>query len=527
MKESVSGQTIRFDTRQLEAILFDLDGVITRTAWVHAAAWKKLFDAYLHKRTKQTGEDFQPFDIETDYRRYLDGKPRDDGIKSFLASRHIALPDGQPDDPPNRDTICGLGNAKQAYFLEQLAEKGVAVYDATVSFIRQAKARGLKIAVISSSKNCPAVLEAAGIADLFDTRVDGVESERLGLKGKPNPTVFLEAARRLGVDPARAAVVEDAIAGVQAGRDGHFACVVGVNRNGGAKVLEENGANIVVHDLSELVISPTSAIAPLPSALEHFSDIVDSAQHKQLVIFLDFDGTLTPIVSRPEDAHLSDTMRTVLQELARTWTVAIVSGRDLEDVRQRVHLEQLYYAGSHGFEIAGPNGFQAIYGPAQAFLTDLDQAEGALRNRLDGIAGVQVERKHFAIAVHYRRASEADVDTIAAVVDGIQQTHPALRRTGGKKVFELRPDLDWHKGTALFWLLEAMDLDRNDVLAVYIGDDVTDEDAFLALRDAGIGIIVTDGSSRHTAARYALAHTEAVGAFLEALAGARKRSDTR
>lgn len=517
--------TAVIDPQYFDAILFDLDGVVTRTAAVHAAAWKQVFDTYLDKRTKDSGETFQPFDIAADYQRYVDGKPRSEGIRSFLAARAITLPEGQPNDSPECETVSGLGNAKQAHFLALLQNEGVEVYDTTVAFIRQAKAHGLKVAVISSSKNCARVLEAAGLTHLFEARVDGVERERLGLQGKPDPAVFLEAAKRLGVDPARTAVVEDAIAGVQAGRDGQFAYVIGLGRDEHAKHLEAQGADIVVPDLSALTICShntaskeiTVPIASLPDALEHIEDIVGEAGQQRLVIFLDYDGTLTPIVARAEDAHLSSPMRATLIELARTLPVAIVSGRDLQDVRQHVALQSLYYAGSHGFEIAGPHDFHRVHEAAETFLGDLDQAEAALRQRLDRIAGARVERKRFAIAVHFRQVSQDDEDAVAATVTEVQQAHPRLRQTGGKKVFELRPGLDWHKGKALFWLLEVMELARDAVWPVYIGDDVTDEDAFRVLHDTGVGVVVIEASDHVTAARYALADTEAVRSFLQTL----------
>jgi trehalose-phosphatase len=263
----------------------------------------------------------------------------------------------------------------------------------------------------------------------------------------------------------------------------------------------------------------------LPSALDHLANLLQMAGNKRLVIFLDYDGTLTPIVSRPEDAHLPDTMRTVLSDLTRCYTVAIVSGRGLEDVRGRVHIEDIYYAGSHGFEIAGPKGLYKVYGPAQTFLAALDQAETALREQLRDVAGAQVERKRFAIAVHFRGVKEADIHRVTTMVNTVQETHPTLRQTGGKKVYELRPNLDWHKGTALFWLLEVMGLNRQEVMPLYIGDDVTDEDAFRALQDQGVGILVTENVLRHTAARYALANTDAVHTFLASLLTAHKEGN--
>jgi trehalose 6-phosphate phosphatase len=245
--------------RAFDALLFDLDGVVTRTAAVHAAAWKRLFDEYLDRRARRTGEPFRPFDIEEDYLTYVDGRPRYDGVGSFLESRGIALPSGTPGDGPDQETVRGLGGRKNAYFREQLRAGGAEVFDTTVDLIRAAKAHGLKIAVVSSSKNCAEVLDAAGLAELFDARVDGVELERLALPGKPAPDMFLEAARRLGAEPGRAAVFEDAVSGVRAGRAGGFGLVVGVDRAGQAAALREAGADLVVSDLGELTLDPPAA----------------------------------------------------------------------------------------------------------------------------------------------------------------------------------------------------------------------------------------------------------------------------
>ena len=203
--------------RQFDAVIFDLDGVITRTARVHAAAWKKLFDEYLKKIFGD--EDIEPFDIETDYRNYVDGKPRYDGVKSFLTSRNIELPYGNQDDSADRETVCGLGNKKNQIFLQYLKIEGVEIYETSINLIRLLKNKGLKTAVVSSSKNCAAVLDAANISDLFDVKVDGVDSDALDFKGKPEPDIFLEAARRLWVEPERCAVFEDALSGVEAGTE--------------------------------------------------------------------------------------------------------------------------------------------------------------------------------------------------------------------------------------------------------------------------------------------------------------------
>ncbi len=234
---TITAPVVTLSPRDYDAFLFDLDGVLTKTASVHAAAWKKLFDGFLQERAARTGEAFLPFDIDADYRRYVDGKPRYDGVAAFLESRGIELPLGTAEDGPGEQTVHGLGNLKDQYFTRRLAQQGVEVYDATIALVRTLRAQEIKTAVVSSSINCAAVLEAAGLAQMFDARVDGMDITRLGLDGKPAPDAFLEAARRLKVDPSRAVVVEDAIAGVEAGRAGRFGLVIGVDRIGQSQAL--------------------------------------------------------------------------------------------------------------------------------------------------------------------------------------------------------------------------------------------------------------------------------------------------
>jgi beta-phosphoglucomutase family hydrolase len=243
---------------RLEAVVFDTDGVLTDTASVHAVAWKRLFDEYLALRTSRGQEPFRPF-AQADYLRSIDGRPRYDGVAGFLASRGIQLPWGDPSDPPGRETVCGLGNAKDGYFLAHLRDHGARPFPSSVAFVRRVRERGLGTAVVSASRNMGAVLDSAGLGDLFDVEVDGVEADRLGLPGKPDPALFLEAARRLGVAPGRAAVVEDALAGVEAGRRGGFGLVVGVDRGGQAAALAERGADVVVTDLGDLVLGGAAA----------------------------------------------------------------------------------------------------------------------------------------------------------------------------------------------------------------------------------------------------------------------------
>lgn len=232
------------------ACLFDMDGVLTRTATVHAAAWKQMFDEFLRERD---GDAFTPFDPAADYDEYVDGKRREDGTRSFLESRGIDLPEGSPDDPAGTATIAGLSERKNELVLEKLREDGVEMYDGSVRYVRAARDAGLRTAVVSSSANTAQVLEAGGIADLFEARVDGVTAKERDLAGKPAPDMFLAGAEALGVPASQAVVFEDALAGVEAGRAGGFACVVGVDRVGQADALKRHGADIVVKDLEELL----------------------------------------------------------------------------------------------------------------------------------------------------------------------------------------------------------------------------------------------------------------------------------
>jgi len=234
------------------ACLFDLDGVLTDTASVHSRAWAEMFDGYLRRRAGETGEPFRPFE-PVDYDRYVDGRPRLDGTRGFLESRGIDLPEGTPDDPPGSPTVQGLSNQKNALVLGLLADGGITVFDGSVRFVRAARERGLRTAVVSSSANTAQVLAAAGIADLFEARIDGVVAAQRGLAGKPAPDTFLAGAEALGASPAAAAVFEDALAGVAAGRAGGFGFVVGVDRVGQRAALLEHGADVVVDDLAELL----------------------------------------------------------------------------------------------------------------------------------------------------------------------------------------------------------------------------------------------------------------------------------
>jgi trehalose-phosphatase len=250
----------------------------------------------------------------------------------------------------------------------------------------------------------------------------------------------------------------------------------------------------------------------MPSALEHVQEI--AGPNYRVAVFLDYDGTLTPIVSHPEDAWLSDSARQALRELATCAPVAILSGRDLNDVRRRVDLDGIVYAGSHGFDIAGAGGLRRELGTA--YLSVLTTAQTELREALDEIPNAQLERKHFSIAAHYRNVKENDVPKVERAVGKVAARHRELRKMSGKKVYELVPAIDWNKGKAVLWLLEVLGLDLGNARPIYIGDDSTDEDAFAALRQRGIGILVSE-QSQPTAASYSLKNPAEVERFLRAL----------
>lgn len=519
---------------EVEAAIFDLDGVVTRTAGVHAAAWKRLFDDYLRRRSERTGEPFREF-TNADYLAHVDGLPRYEGVAAFLASRGIVLPWGTSSNPPERDTVCGLGNHKNELFRKVLEADGVEVFETTVALIRELRARRVPTALVSSSRNARAVLERAGLTGLFDVIVDGNDAARLGLKGKPDPDTFLAAARELGVPPGRSLMVEDALSGVAAGRAGGFGLVVGVDRAGQRETLQSAGADLVVSDLGEFPAAEASAAgggdnaarssrgAPggRPEPLRD-GDIARLIEGRVPAVFLDYDGTLTPIVARPDLAILSDAMQAAVRRLARLCTVAVISGRDRADVDRLVGIDELVYAGSHGFDIAGPEGRRIEHEESATFSAAAERAAGMLQEALAPIGGALVEPKRFAVAVHYRQVSEPDLPAIEAAVDRVITAVPELRLTHGKKVFELRPRFDWDKGKAVLWLLDALGLDRPEVLPVYLGDDTTDEDAFRALAGRGIGIFVGEPGVE-TAAVYRLEGPEAVGRFLDALAAELER----
>ncbi len=544
-----ASSTVFIDPDVFDGVIFDMDGVITDTAGLHAEAWKKLFDDVLKQHAWRTGERFVSFDPVDDYLKYVDGMSRADGVRTFLASRGIEVPEGSPDDPPDAETVHGLGSKKNDFFLTALEEHGAVAFPEAVRLLHELRAAGVATAIISASRNAGHVLDSAGVTELFDAQVDGTVADDLGLAGKPDPAVFLEAARRLGIDPARAVVVEDAEAGVAAGASGGFALVIGVDHTGAPERLLANGAHVVVHDMAEVAVGagedaaaarpaaaapaappaappadPATAVpmAELPSALEEWAAIEAHIAGRTLAVFLDYDGTLTPIVEHPEDALLDEGMRERIRDLASRCLVSVVSGRDVAFVIEQVAVDEVIYLGSHGFDVVTPEGVElsnAREGEFDRFLGPLNEAEHAITDAVAPVLGARIERKKYAIAVHYRQVAPVDAPIVERAVDEVLANQPLLRKTGGKKVFELRPDIDWDKGRALQWLLEALGKSGSDVVPVYIGDDLTDEDAFAVVRGRGLAIVVAGEDERASLAEYRVADTDEVGEVLGWLAG--------
>jgi trehalose-phosphatase len=499
------------ETTPYRAVISDMDGVITRTASVHQAAWREMFDAFLESRDGREGEDLAAF-TDADYREHLDGKPRLDGVRDFLASRGIALPEGDEDDGPDADTVWGLGRRKNELFNRVLDRDGVEVFTDTVAAFDRWQRGGLPVAAISSSRNCRKVLAAAGQLERFEAVVGGEVAATEGLNGKPD--LIAHAARQLGVDPARCVLLEDATSGVRAGREAGCGLVVGVDRVGGDHPadLEANGAHRVETDLAALRFPRN-----LPTLAAAGTDLGELRQGRPLCVFLDFDGTLSPIVDDPDAASISADMRAALRRLAARHTVAVVSGRDRADVQARARLEGIFYAGSHGLDIAGP-GREMAHPEAEAAVPEVEAAERLLRERVGDLEGAVIERKRFSVAAHYRMVDPGRADEVVQAAAEALQRFERLQARRGKKVVELVPAIDWDKGRAVRWLLDALDVDPERSLVLYLGDDETDEDAFLALAGLGVGFHVGPAVS-DTRADFRLADPDAVLRFLGALVG--------
>ncbi|MFO7978383.1 MAG: trehalose-phosphatase [Bacteroidales bacterium] len=333
----------------------------------------------------------------------------------------------------------------------------------------------------------------------------------------------MHAAERLGARAENSVVFEDAISGVQAGQRGYFGLVVGVNRFDNRQALLDQGADITIDTFDELDLDDETLLEEYFSRqgtpiFPERSDIFKVLSQRKPVIFLDYDGTLSPIVPRPEDAVLSEYMKDLLRHLAKLFTVAVVTGRDKQDVEQRVGLSEMIYAGSHGYIITGPDGLFMEHPDSKRIIPRLDEIEKEVETLLnEKTSGTQLDRKRYAIGIHYRNAAPGDEQKVLEIARQMVEKHQGFKMGEGKKIVEIKPDLDWDKGKAVNWIMEALELDqRQDLIPMYIGDDITDEDAFKALQGHGIGILV-GGHGQKTAARYALKNVFQVKEFFARL----------
>jgi len=481
-----------------DAAILDVDGVLTQTAAVHERAWKETLDRVLVEHGVAA-----PFS-RTDYLEHVDGKPRLDGLRDFLASRAITVDD---------ERARALADEKNRVFLGLLDQEGVRVFDDAVRQVRHLRAHGLAIAFVSSSRNASRVLSAAGLDQLCDVLVDGQTAEEQGLHGKPD--IFREAIRRLEVEPPNAIVVEDAVAGVKAAAEVGSGLVIGVARNGGHDLLLAAGANRVVQHLGELdfVVEPGSRPSrALPSALSAGA-LEERLQGRRPVLFLDFDGTLSPIVEHPGDARLDATLRAAIDQLSQRCTVAVVSGRDREDVERRVGICGIWYAGSHGLDLRSPSGETFAPAGAHEAVAELDQAATLAERELSSLEGIVIEKKRFAVAVHYRMAGRDDGEHAIRFVRALAGSSPHLVMRAAERVVELRPNIPWDKGRAVEHMLGEL---GDAGFPIYLGDGHTDEDAFRSFRHRGLGVLV-GAVRRPTHADLRLEGPTEVGAFLALL----------
>jgi len=514
-----------------QSAIFDLDGVITDTAKIHFKAWKQTFEEYLRLAEKKGPVKYRPFTHDDDYLPYVDGKPRYKGVDSFLKSRGINLPWGSPSDGPEKETVCGIGNKKNLEFRKHLTSRDIEVFPAAIDFVKRLKARGIKVGVASSSKNCAAILNCARIRELFETVVDGEVSARLKLKGKPEGDIFVKAAENMKADPKYSMVVEDATSGIAAGRNAGFGLVLGIAMKKNRQDLLEEGADIVVEDFDNLKDFPLeNFFLKTPNHIFDFWDKNPSSikteagellfkkekiffsqmfyrkaseflSTDKTVFFLDYDGTLTPIVSRPELAIMSEEMRKMVKELNKKFRVAIVSGRGRQDVEKLVDIPDLIYAGNHGFDIR-INSENIILQEMEKYIPLVARITNQFNSKLSRIEGVIIEKKKFSVAVHYRLARDTEFPFIEREVAEVIKNNPDLRLMKGKKVFEILPRMEWDKGKALMRIMKTLGLDWKKQNIIYIGDDTTDEDAFRVVRGRGMGVLVSKTPKRSFADFY-------------------------
>ncbi len=492
------------DPRRLDAMIFALEDVVVDTAAIRSVVWSDALGDFSSHPAPFTGDD---------YRRFVDGVSHVDAVASVLSSRGIDLPRGAPSDSTTEETVWGFANRVEESFRTHIMRERVPVFDSAVELVRRLQSAGVRTAAVSSSPDAEQILEAAGVGGLFP-------SPPARMRDANGWAALVETARALGASPSRTGVVHGTRAGVRASRQDGFALVIGVDCTGEVERLRGAGADVVVSDLSRVEFrGGTHRLSDIPDALTSRHQSAAILRTRQPAVFLDFDGTVAEIVNDPAAAQLVDGVATELARLARNCPVGVISGRDLADVQARVGVPGIWYAGSHGFELVGPDGQGYQNDTALVAAPSLDRVTSTLTDRLGSFPGVLLERKRFAVAVHHRNVEADLVDDVVAAVYAVAAGEPGLRATSGRKVTELQLDVDWDKGRALSWVLDHVS-ESDDLLPIYIGDDLTDEDAFDAIEGRGFGIVVRhdEGGDRRSSAQYAVDGPAQVHELLQRIA---------
>lgn len=495
---------------QFKGAIFDVDGVITDTAKLHFECWKKIFDDYLLALSKDNKSSFMPFTYN-DYLKHVDGISRTLGIKNFLKSRKIKA---------SSKLVSILADKKTKFFLHKIKCQGVNTFDDTIQLIKNLKNNNIKIAAVSASRNCQLVLKTTQIKNLFDIVIDGCRAARLNLKSKPSPDVFLFAAKKLKLKPQESLVIEDALQGVEAAKKAGFSLVIALdrlkNRTGRFNSLS---SDFVVKDLYCFNYIKLKKIfsSVLPSALNNFPDIKTKLINKKILLGLDFDGTITPIVKLPNLARLDSKMFALLQNIKNFIPLAIISGRQINDLMNRVKLNDIFYAGNHGFEMQLPGFFPEQFIINSSYKDELSKLYQELKAALENIKGCFLENKIFSISVHYRLVKIEQRSIVKKIVNKVLGKYFLLKRSLGKKVLEIKPDIKWNKGKALKYIVDLLEPGfEKDIFPIYIGDDKTDEDVFKQINSRGVTIFVGKKTSK-TKANYNLSNTKEVYCFLNQL----------
>ena len=477
-------------------IILDVDGVITDTRNYHFEAWKDILDDYLSRKNET--KKFTRFD----YEKYVDGRIRSEGIRNFFRAYNIEVLD---------EEVRRIGDQKNQAYQNFLKISPPKLFPEVIECLKSWKGKGIKIAVVSSSQSGRMIVDNLKIKNLIDICIDGIDGHEMNLRSKPEPDYFNEAVKQLGLQNSECALVEDSIIGIEAGKKMGLMTIYGMSRVGQtpAKQLYQSGADVVIKSLLEIGI--------MKNAISSWEDIKDHIGEREIALFIDFDGTLSNIVSSPIEAKILESSQVIIKDLSKAIKIAVVSGRDRIDVKGKVAIENIFYLGCHGLDMSGPGCFHYRVDDAEKYLPELEEATQALKDSTSEIKGILIEKKPFATAVHYRMSPEEAEGKVFEISQKILSTYPHLKIKKGKKVIEFMPKVDWDKGQAIKKLCEILDINSKSTMPVYIGDDETDEDAFHELHGKGIGIRVDGNANPDTYANYVLNDPSEVSRFLEIL----------